>query len=354
MESSITKRIVAESGIPRLFGALAEELSPSDLQSLLLAVYQARARNVSAPQVLAHHQRSPLFAPSDVDARLIHTFDRVAFAVAKEFEAIELSPVSPLSTSWALGGIDQNNVLTTIRNAEVLGDSTSTMAIECARRRRRQRGLPIRLASSHRVIRLQPFDVPGYSPHFRLFALVSAGRDKGSSSFEIQHLGEHIRFYLQFFRALNAEGFSLTKPLVEISDVGVSESLLAAAGVSREEVRLVVRAHHPGGSERFLVERGIELAADAPFPAMLDEQLIAPLRSEFPEALFRYNLARLEGLGYYTGLCLRVSPATAAGVHHAIIDGGFTDWTARLLGDRKERLLTSGIGSEFACRSYSA
>ena len=46
------------------------------------------------------------------------------------------------SVSWAdsaaavLGGIDQNNVLTTIRNAEVLGDSTPALALECARRRR--------------------------------------------------------------------------------------------------------------------------------------------------------------------------------------------------------------------------
>jgi hypothetical protein len=356
MESSITKRIVTESGIPRLFMALAEDLSPSDLQSLLIGVYQKRARALkeAAPRVLARHERSPLFAPSEVDARLIHAFDRVAFAEAQGFEAIELSPVSPLGTSYALGGIDQNNVLTTIRNAEVLGDSTLAMALECARRRRRQRRAPVRLASSHRVIRLQPFDVPGYSPHFRLFTLVSAGRDTGSSSFEVQHLGEHIRFYLRFFRALNGEGFSLTKPAVEVSDVGASESLLAKAGVSREEVRQMVRAHHPGSSGRFLAEREIELPTDEAFPAVLEERLIAPLRAEFPEASFRYNLARLEGLGYYTGLSLRISPATSEGVRHAIVDGGFTDWTARLLEDRKERLLTSGIGTEFACRSYRA
>ncbi len=356
MESGITKRIVAESGIPRLFTALAEELSPSDLQSLLLNVYQTRTRALkeSAPKVLARREQSPLFAPSSVDARLLLRFDRVAFEVAADFEAVELSPVSPIGTSYVLGGIDQNNVLTTIRNAEVAGDSTSAMAIECAQRRRRQRGAPVRLASSQRVTRMQPFDVPGYSPHFRLFALVSAGRDRGSNQFEIQHLGEHIRFYLQFFRALNREGFSLRDPVVELSDLAASESLLYAAGVSREEVRQMVRAHRPGSSGRFLAERGIELPTDAPFPAAFEERLIGPLRAEFPEASFGYNLARLEGLGYYTGLCLRISPATREGVNHAIVDGGFTDWTARLLEDRKERLLTSGIGTEYACRTYRA
>ena len=77
-----------------------------------------------------------------------------------------------------------------------------------------------------------------------------------------------------------------------------------------------------------------------------------PLQAEFPEAKFRFNLARLEGLGYYTGLCLRISPLAPDGGRYAIVDGGLTDWTARVLADRKERLLTSGIGSEFVCRRY--
>jgi len=38
----------------------------------------------------------------------------------------------------------------------------------------------------------------------------------------------------------------------------------------------------------------------------------------------------------------------------AVADGGFTDWTARLLQDKKERLMTSGIGTEFVCRRYWA
>jgi hypothetical protein len=36
-----------------------------------------------------------------------------------------------------------------------------------------------------------------------------------------------------------------------------------------------------------------------------------------------------------------------------VADGGFTDWTARLMGNnRKERLLISGIGSELVCKKY--
>jgi hypothetical protein len=43
--------------------------------------------------------------------------------------------------------------------------------------------------------------------------------------------------------------------------------------------------------------------------------------------------------GYYQGLCFKVF------LHgEEIGDGGFVDWTQRLLGNRKERLLISGVG----------
>jgi hypothetical protein len=116
-----------------------------------------------------------------------------------------------------------------------------------------------------------------------------------------------------------------------------------------------------GGSERFLVERGIALPsstdaslAASPRLALLQRHVIAALQTEYPEAEFRFTLARLEGLGYYTGWCLRISPTAPDGQRYPIADGGFTNWTARLLQDHKERLLTSGIGSEFTCRRYRA
>jgi hypothetical protein len=372
MQDRILRRIAQDAGVPRLETVLAE-LPAADLQSLLLRVFQTRARTMPLRSVLERAGSSMLSSPSSVDARLLHTFDRMAFATADNFEAVDLAPVCPSGATYALGGIDQNNLLTTIRNAEVLGDSTPAMAIECARRRKKttDRSVmpPVRLCASQRVVRLQPFDMPGFTPHFRLFALVSAGRDTGSHNFEFPHLREHIGFYLRLCRALGDEGFQMANPRVEISDLGLTEILLAIAGVCRDEVRGMVRAHIHDGSKRFLESRGIVLPEDIVDPAKeltgpppveeglerlvrLKQRVIDPLLMEYPEADFRFNLARLEGLGYYTGLCLRISPLAPDGARYAVIDGGFTDWTARLLDDRKERLLTSGIGSEFACRKY--
>ena len=366
MSSKIVARIAAEAGLPQLLPLLSEGLGLSDLQSLLMNVYQARTKGLREPDLLRKAERG-LVTPSKIDARLLNDFERTAFEVANRFEAIELSPVCPLGLNHRLGEIDQNNVLTTIRNTEVLGDPTPAMALECARRRRnpavRTAG-DIRLCSSHRAVRLQPFDLPGYVPHFRLFALVSAGRDRGSHSFECDHLGQHVRCYLELFRALNHGGFSLASPLVEISDTSATEVLLGRAGVTLQELRQSIRAHRLGESERFLAARGVDLPDSVQDPAtelgdvdvhrltMAKAAVFDVLRHEFPEAEFRFNLARLEGLGYYRGLCLRISPMAPDGNRYPVTDGGFTDWTARLLEDRKERFLATGIGTEFVCLRY--
>lgn len=367
--SPIISRIADRTGIPRLFPALAEEIPLSDLQSLLMHVYQARTANFNEAVVRQRAERG-LVASSKIDARLLNEFDYTAFRIAEKFDAVELSPVGPLGMNRVLGGIDQNNVLTTIRNAEVLGDPTTALALECWRRRKAKThdaDQTVRLCTSQRLIRMQPFEEPGYTPHFRLFALVTAGRDRGSHAFEIQHLGEHIRFYLRLFAALNKQGFNFRQPLIEISDTTVVEALLRTSGVGLEELRQSVRAHVLGGSERFLAERGIRLPdtiedPERELPAgvshyrltRLKAQLFETLRDEFPDAQFRFNLARLEGLEYYQGLCLRISPLAPDGHRYPITDGGSTDWTARLLENRKERLVATGIGTEFACVKYRA
>ena len=269
MASKIVGRIAAETGIPRLFPALSEEIALSDLQSLLMHVYQSRTAK-SGESDLRRGAGRGLVAASKVNARLLNQFDKTAFEIGQEFDAVELSPVGPLGLNHVLGGIDQNNVLTTIRNAEVLGDPTTALALECWRRRRDRSGRggeAVRLCCSQRVVRLQPFDEQGYSPHFRLFALVSAGRDTGSHAFEIQHLGEHIRFYLRLFAALNGQGFIFREPLVEISDTAVVEALLGESGITVEELRKSLRAHVLGGSERFLAERGVRLPEAMEDPA---------------------------------------------------------------------------------------
>ncbi|MGW3043867.1 hypothetical protein ACWC9T_28340 [Kitasatospora sp. NPDC001159] len=68
---------------------------------------------------------------------------------------------------------------------------------------------------------------------------------------------------------------------------------------------------------------------------------------------------RVTGRGYCTDLCYKIY-ATIHGQQLEIADGGFVDWTQRLTGSHKERLLISGFGvdrlatSGVACHSGTA
>jgi hypothetical protein len=349
MSSRIVPRIERELGMAGLVDALAQRLSASDLRSMLMAVYSVRAAGMRETEILAHAARDPLLAPSAVSYRELMAFDSVAFHSAPEFVALDLSPVCPFSAASTLGGTSQNNVLTTIRNVEVLGDSTIALALEACRRRSSVD--VVRLCASHRVVRLQPFDIRGYSPHFRLFSLVTGGRDRGSFRFETANLREHVRVYLRMFRVLNDAGFALQNSRVEFTDMIALEAALTDAGITHEEIRESVRAHRLGGSERFLREHGLAALPTATH-SQLESDVVAPLEDEFPEAHFSVNPHRLEGLRYYSSFAFRISSEAPDGNYYPIVDGGFTDWTARLMGNRKERLLISGIGSEFVCKTY--
>jgi hypothetical protein len=192
------------------------------------------------------------------------------------------------------------------------------------------------------VVRLQPFDVPGFSPHFRLFSLVTAGRDLGSFSFEADALNRHVRFYLNLFRTLNDRGFGFVSPIVEFSDTRLIRALLESKGFPGRKsgaTRTHTSQARPNGSSPTAVSNCPAATSDPQSGdlALINMRLLPQLRREYPEAEFRFNLSRLEGAGYYSGICVRISPQARDGNRYPIVDGGMTDWTARLLQNRKER-----------------
>jgi hypothetical protein len=320
--SDLLGRIGREAGVPGIAEVLAERVSPADLRSLLLHVYRAHAARRQPAALMAQYERDATVAPAAADARTLHALDGLAFNAAEGFEALELAPVEPLGTNAVLGGIDQNNVLATVRNTEVLGDSTSSLALECACRRRAG-AATVRLCAVHRVLRLQPFDMPGYTPHFRLFALVSAGRAQPDYGFEVTEVVEHLRVHLRLLEAFAKHGSDHSGVTVELSD----------ARLPRPDGPKV-HAHAAEPSE--LVERLPDDLTGAP------ARLLRALGKALPDAHF--DLRRREGLNYYDGPMLRISVSDREGLRYPLIDGGTVPWTQRLLANRKERLLISGLG----------
>ncbi len=287
----------------------------------------------------------------------------LAFEDAAAFEALDLSPVVPLGAARALGGTSPANVIATVRGVEIAGDPTTALALEAARRRRGSRDGVVRLCAVSRVVRMQPVPPP-LLPHFKLFGALTAG----TKADVIPSLREHLALQLEVVSRLRGDGLRIAGCVAELSDPACVAALLARAGLSADEVRRRVRAHQFTGSEDFLRERGLVLPRGAlgdldlgGLPprlrarlAQLASEILDPLVTRFPFATLRVDLSRLEGLGYYAGPTLRVSIQSASGAWFPIADGGVLDWTARLLGDGAERLVTSGMGVDLVCSSQFA
>ncbi len=338
----IARGIAESRGHSGLVDAL-ESLSPSELSSVAMHALRRTARERDLPELATQVEKTPALGPSSADPRALNEIDRQVYLAASAFEAIDLSPLIALGSAAATG-IDPNNVLAAVRNAEVAADPTIAQALECARRRKKDRKTTIRLASSQRVVRLQPINVPGFTPHFRIFTLVSAGRDLGDERFERAELLAHLDAWLTALERLARSGYAIRSMAVHLSDTRIVRSLLEARGVSNiENVRSLgdVGATLPKG---VIDPSAVDEPALAPYLPRLEkirDEVFAPLHARHPKASFSFDFSRIQALNYYCGPTFKLA---VDGVEFG--DGGFTDWTQRLLADKKERMFASAIGVE--------
>jgi hypothetical protein len=293
------ERVLAEVGGPQVAERLAE-LSGSDFTTLMLDIARRRAAAQTPSSVLRRYEHDRFVRPSALDWRALRRAeDALLGCLPADFDVITLSPLVPLATHSALGTVSQDKVVTAIRACEVQADPTNALALEAASRRRAGAGL-VQLAGVQRVTRAQRFPA-GLYPHFSLLGLVTAGRDTGSGQFERAALAGELRFAIGGIRA---------------------------AGAARVQVALTPLS--PAG-QRICAAVAASLA-DLDAAVVIDE-------------------ARQKGRGYYLHVCFKVNASPCAvGELDEIGDGGFTDWTAKLTANAKERLMISGYGLDRLAR----
>ena len=318
MPSKIIDNILKKTGTPDLLEVLSDSLNSGELQSLLLEVFSRKTAEIDPAKLLRNYKENRFVGPSEVLVSRILAFDQMAYDAASGFQALELAPVAPLGSCAALGTVHQNKVISALRNTEVVSDSTNLLALETALRRQNllsenaKSREAVRLCSSHRLVRGQYFEVPGFTAHFRVFALVSGGRDEGHFRFEVEELYRHFNFYLQMLAHANMLN-------LEIGKINV----------------------------------GITLLNDAIAKALIEEKVFQPLRKEYSQVHFYFNDERQSGRGYYRYFCFNIDVQNPDSQLFNLGDGVCTDWTQKLLQNKKERLLISGFGSELFCKLFS-
>ena len=355
---------------------IISKIPNSDLQTLLLEAFKNRAESIKPNDLMNSYLINPYLGVSELDQREIIKFDSLFYeAVPKEFSAVELSLVCPIGINSVLAKINQNNVLSTIRNLEVIGDPTIALALECAARRKQamkdnpRSNFQANLATSQRLLRLQPFDKSlGYMQHFKCFGMCTAGRDCGHEKFQIESLKKHIKTYLEFIRLMNRDCFGVNEIEVYLSDIRIMEEIIRIFSIDRKKV--MENTQNP--SYCVFAENKIGLAETVPDITDLDQKnldkyginkhlfqlikfqktVLDPFRKTYPEMAFGFDLARIAGIGYYENHCFHIYGKNKSGLRIQLADGGFTDWTKKLLNNKKEALLTSGFGADLCHKMF--
>ena len=283
---------------------LADRLSGSDLNSLLLEVYRRKAARIGPAELLALYRANKLVQPSPIDMIELLELELqvLRFMHGRGFYPVELSPAAQFGSCSVIATVDQRKVISAVRNTEILADATNALALHVAavvRASGGDRSSVSRLCTVHRHIRTQPFP-KGYFQHFKIGCMVSSGLDTGNYAFECEGLLQQLRVLFDFLRR----------------EMGLGA------------LRLVLKRRGGYDERNPLIDRVYEhLVRELP-----GEEIV---REEEPA-----------DNGYYKGIQFKLY-ADAGGRVWEIADGGFVDWTQRLLENRKERLLISGFGLEW-------
>lgn len=298
MTDIIAEKISEKIGVPNMVDLLSS-LSGSDLSSLLIEVYQQRSVRLSAGSLLQQYQQNSFAQPADTDMLL--TLEReleiLRYLQQMGYHPLELSPVGQFGSCSVVGTVSQKKIISAIRHTEVMADATNALAIHMAGIRKANgfKSQILRYSTVHRHVRALYRRVEGHTPHFKVACMVAAGRDTGDYSFELTTLKEQLLHIYQL-----------------LSNVFAVKKIYG---------RIIARE---GYKDDALLTRVGELSMGL------------PMKTTVTQSADENN--------YYKGVQFKVLIELDEGPEIEIADGGFTDWTQKLTGNRKERCLISGLG----------
>ena len=298
--SAIIDRILDQIGDKELIGKLLA-LPKSDLNSLLLKVFQEQANGTTPVDVLKTFQTNRFSVPSEIDPVAYHTLEAEVLSLAQksEINAVLLSPCAPFASCAAFGCVDQNNIVSASRGTEILSDPTNMLSILIAEQLKDKKAdnrSPLHYCTTARVLRAQPFPpLKGYSAHFGLCCIVSSGKDSGSYICEKDLMIKHLSYYKELF-------------------------------FERYHARLTV----------VLRKRSGYTDGDGFFDSMMNL-----VKNELPDVPIVCDLEH-EDNNYYKGINFKIYMEKESGKFE-IGDGGYVDWIQQMTGSKKERCLISCI-----------
>lgn len=329
--------------------------STQRLTSLLLNAWKKRCKDIKPFQILKmYNEKSPFFAPSPVSQRVLLKLASECYdAIGDVYKDVQLSPIVPLGANHSITGISQNNVMSTIRNAEVVSDVTMQLALECARLRLKKNNRIgndiIRLCSFHRVLRMQPFDASqGYMQHFSMFDLCTGGHARNAGRFGRTWIREHISANLDMLSALMKMGYDFRGITVCLSDMKFLEAMIQHFDLPKDIILRntlnddfdlfkvcnvpIIREVENIQDVDFTIIKQIGLPNYKDFLTHTFDEVINPLKKQYPSIKFTWDFTRIAGIGYYKPLCFHIFSKRENEECVVLSDGDTVSWLSQIFG----------------------
>lgn len=370
----ITKKYLEQSLTLKEFFEL--DTRPSQIQPVLIDVVEKLSKRKSCTDLIKNYELDRFCGPATLKQREIVNLTGLMYKnVPKSYIDVELSPVAPLGTNSILTEVSQKAVISTVRNTEVLADPTTMLALESARRQREQikgstsEDFDINLCTSVRCIRGQVFSKEsGFIPHFQLFSMSSGGLS--SSELMSGKINEHLETYLDFLSGENSGNlYSSILVKVAFSNINLTESLIKSQNIDRKELG----RHSQDNIFDFFKSYNIDLPISVSDINEIDLSKmdkygllkyygsiqktfldIENLRKKYPSIDFCFDLDRVAGIGYYDGLCFKLTASNDRSVEFPLADGGYSNWLAKLLSNKRISYFSSGFGLELFGNQFKA
>lgn len=297
--NKLIKKVEAKIGRDNVIDNIVEKISGSELNSFLLELFKKKSSRIKPSTALREYEKNRFGFPSIVDPIKFkkEEVDWLERASIFGFRPIILSPLTPLGTSSTVALVDQNNIVSATRGTEVVSDATNVLALKLAADLRISSNNGInKYCTTHRHVRGQFFTNPAYSAHFGLFCMATSGKDIGDYKFELENLENHLEFYFQML----GERFAKENLLLKIFSQDFEKTY--------------------NGKLSQLIYK------------FITKNSLTFLKEEKPS-------------GYYKDVQFKFY-VKHNNIHYDFADGGFVDWTQKLLSNEKLRLLTSASGIE--------
>ena len=298
----ICKRILQKIEIQDFFDRVCP-LNTADFNSILLKLFSLRTAKSSPQKVLHTFRENRFVAPSSFDPIKLHQLELELLSMTSKAGITNklLSPVAPIGSCSVFGCVNQNNVLSAVRNVEVLSDPSNILAIMLSNdilNNQIDHTRCTHYATTTRVVRGQKWEGENLYAHFWIFCIVSTAQDKGSYLCEKELLKHHLQFY---------------------------DNLIQTRYHRKMTIVLRRRTGYTAYEDFFekMYSATKEMFPDTPISVVLDS----------------------ENNNYYKGINFKIY-MQKDNEQIEIGDGGFVDWISKMTGSKKNRCLISGLGLE--------